>query len=253
MLKLTRSPYVKYLHPVKFPNKFVFSEFQTDVDKFVGHENLPIQYSGGVGILRTLIDPLHSMEHNACVVSRIFDVLGSLMGKYEYSMNLASKKIGLGYIETSSKHRGKGIGEIMRLASIMELKENKMNAIELESLPSAVPFHAKYKFKPNLESSEVAMLVLKQIKHISKVDDAFIKQADILLKSLKKDKSSNMSEENAKKVNDFVETYIRTYGFDWENFKFKAYLPMVLTSERIEQSSKFFNELFKKHGIDYQV
>lgn len=41
-----------------------------------------------------------------------------------------------------------GLGEIMRLTSIIELIENNLKKIQILSLSEAIPFHLKYKFKP---------------------------------------------------------------------------------------------------------
>ena len=41
-----------------------------------------------------------------------------------------------------------GLGEIMRLTSIIDMLENNLNKIQILSISNAIPFHTKYKFKP---------------------------------------------------------------------------------------------------------
>ena len=47
---------------------------------------------------------------------------------------------------TFNKHTG--LGEIMRLISIIDMIENNLQKIQIFSLSKATPFHLKYKFKP---------------------------------------------------------------------------------------------------------
>lgn len=41
-----------------------------------------------------------------------------------------------------------GLGEIMRLISIIDMLENNLNKIQILSISNAIHFHKKYKFKP---------------------------------------------------------------------------------------------------------
>ena len=46
----------------------------------------------------------------------------------------------------NNKHTG--LGEIMRLISIIDMIENNLQKIQIFSLSKAAPYHLKYKFKP---------------------------------------------------------------------------------------------------------
>lgn len=48
-----------------------------------------------------------------------------------------------------------GLGEIMRLTSIIDMLENNLNKIQIFSISNAILFHTKYKFKPINHTSAI--------------------------------------------------------------------------------------------------
>lgn len=88
---------------------------------------------------------------SAKINSHAKDKHNNLLGKYDYLIDNQDRTINYGYIETSHSNRRRGIGEILRLTSLIMLKENNLNTIKLEAFSEAIPFHIKYKFSPDLE------------------------------------------------------------------------------------------------------
>ena len=69
------------------------------------------------------------------------------------------------YIEVLPEYRQHNyfFGELLRLASIIELLENKLKQIEIYSKNTAVYFHSKYKFKPAIKNFNERDKVLESI------------------------------------------------------------------------------------------
>ena len=84
-------------------------------------------------------------------------------------INKSNATIKYGYIETYLPQRRNGLGEILRLSSIIEFKENGIKTLEVESYPNAIPFHLKCRLKPNLTTSYTTLKILNNIKNKPKV------------------------------------------------------------------------------------
>lgn len=78
------------------------------------------------------------------------------------------------------------------------------------------------------------------------------KTAKNLTKEIKNIHYSILNTKLAEKVNKFIESYIKQHLYGWKEAKFND-IPMILTSDKIKQCAGFYNKLFKKHGIDYQI
>ena len=147
-------------------------------------------------------------------------------------------------------------GELMRLASIMEMIENKLNSIKIYSKNSAIYFHSKYKFKPAIQSVEEADNVLKVI-----TNDSSQNFCDLSLNAQKMLKES--SQKKNKNVNDFcgrtnklLTRYLERALKEGNNGKghpISENIAMILDMKTIKENKDFFNELYKKHGIDYKI
>ena len=72
--------------------------------------------------------------------SDIFDLFSEKKQMFEYD------------ISVKPVHRGKSLGELLRLASIIEMIENKVQELNNYSKNTAVYFHSKYKFIPDSNS-----------------------------------------------------------------------------------------------------
>lgn len=219
------------------------------------HTNMPVKYKSGKAILSSIYVE-ETLGYEPTIFTKIKNFLGKTMGEYHYTINPKTKTITKGYIETDPKYRNKGVGEIMRLSSIMELKENHISAIELDALPEAIQFHSKYKFEPNLKKKESTVAILESISELPKLDKESKTKAKELIAQIHHNKPPYTEELNTndeKAVNGFMTEYIETHKNNWQDANFHQLLPMKLTSERVQKNSDFFNKLFQKHGIDYVV
>ena len=188
----------------------------------------------------------------AKINSHAKDKHNNLLGKYDYLIDNQDRTINYGYIETSHGNRRRGIGEILRLTSLIMLKENNLNTIKLEAFSEAIPFHFKYKFSPDLELKKTAESILSEIKYKPFVSNSFREKAKRLITQILSD-DNFLSPKNRHDVNQFIENYIKKNLSNWQDAKFSENLPMELSINKINENAEFFNKLFKKHSIDYTI
>ena len=187
-----------------------------------------------------------------------------LLGKEELSLNDdGGKMVGLD-ISVINKYRDNGektgyrLGEILRLASIIEMLENKKNHFKIYSKNSAVYFHSKYKFSPDITSFDEKNAALNSIiaNNTTETSDLTDLAVDIK-KRLRKNNSQDAQIEINKMTDLLVKTYIDrvlSFGKDaFKSFPFSKGFDMILTRKILTQNRYFYNNLFKKHGIDYIV
>lgn len=187
-----------------------------------------------------------------------------LLGKEELSLNDgAGKMVGLD-ISVINKYRNNGektghrLGEILRLASIIEMLENKKNHFKIYSKNSAIYFHSKYKFKPNITNFDERNAALNSIiaNNTTETSDLTELAVDIK-KELRKNNSPDAQIEFNKITNVLVKAYInRVLSLGKDAFKthpFSKGFDMILSQKTLMQNRYFYNNLFKKHGIDYKI
>ena len=154
----------------------------------------------------------------------------------------------LNYMETSSPYQKKGLSTTLHLLNIIEMMENDLDAIKLDSLPSTIMYHAKMKYQPQ---SDMNIELKNNLNSISKFDPKYKEQIDNLLKSNMK------NEEKAKigcKIMDtFIQKTINKYPKEVTKWIFNSNIEMVLTKEQVLKNKDFYNKLFKKHNIDYEI
>ncbi len=179
----------------------------------------------------------------------------SILSTHEYDI-LKPLKVLNGYnIEVIPKKQKQGIGEIMRLASIIEMKENGLDQIRLKSLPKALLFHLKYKFHPQFlsDDSNTAKKILTELLSSNfssqKMHGNIEKMLLCIEKNGIKSENHNLSQEIANLVLD----YIKINSNNWDNAKFHTQIPLVLKNEDLKKYASFYNKLFKKHEIDYKI
>lgn len=163
--------------------------------------------------------------------------------------------------------RGKGYGELLRLASIIDLQENYLDRISIFALSEAIPFHNKYKFKPSLpfqkELSEDLLLKISKQEHPELVKSKVaainlleeIHNAGLIF-------NANTYNRFTKSVNKLISEYLKTVEtkkLNWNPTRenngatFKTDIEMTLNVEDLFLNKEFFNEKFKKRGIDYEI
>lgn len=229
---------------------------QNTRSKLVVHSEIPAKYSDGICFLTSPTSDYSSIFNMDKVNTSIKDIDGRCIGNYKYNVDFPKNEINNGYIETLNGYRHKGIGELMRLSSIIELNENNLDAIKIEALSPAVPFHLHYKFQPEITDKDCAYKVLCEIGSNNNVAEKYRKEADLLRKALPQNTNEGfeLSKSNAKKINQFIKEFVKAHISNWDAAKFDyEELPMTLTKETIKENAGFFNGLFEKHGIDYEI
>ncbi len=156
------------------------------------------------------------------------------------------------YIETARNCRRNSLGEILRLASIMTMLENKTKTIKLFSILDSVVFHSKYKFEPDITEPHEAKKILMQIRKLGNKEH--IAQAETLLRDfdIKHMKSNDVYGEINLLAKDFLQEKISKNNYDRNTFDCWS-CDMSLTKESIIKNKDYFNKLFKKHGIEYKI
>ena len=149
----------------------------------------------------------------------------------------------------------KGIGSVMRLGDIIMTLENKIPKIQLFSIGQAVYFHSKFKFEPAItDFMEIKSYIGGDIAN-KLYDKRFSKFTAKALKWLDSDNIPKI--EKIKQGNKLVYEYIAAvnkYKLNRdEDFILSPGFDMELKREDVIKNKDFFNKLFKKSGIDYQI
>jgi len=155
-------------------------------------------------------------------------------------------------MSTIYSKRSKGLGTCMHLAAIMEMFENNTDCINLYSAPRAIAFHIRMGFKPDGKWEEN---LKTNIINISKDDtpelNNFKEDANALLKS-KFD--LKMKERLANKlIYEYTKSAIKVKDRKSLEYMFDKTVPMTLTRKYVSENKDFYNKLFDKYGIDYQI
>lgn len=154
-----------------------------------------------------------------------------------------------------SKSKKSGAGSIMRLGQIITMLENDFDRIELYSLGQAVLFHSKFKFEPNIQKQEelnahlqtyiIPLITDKRFEKIAKEAAEYLND-----KSLPKEKALEIGNKILYKYLQTINKY--KLNLD-ENFQIDLGFNMILTKDKVIKHKDFFNQLFNKYGIDYQI
>lgn len=191
--------------------------------------------------------------------TRIFNSNGQKLGYEEFIITTPDEIEGL-YILTKNEFKNKGgrIGELLRLTSIIEFLENKKSKFSLYSKETAIMFHSKYKFEPNIfQFTQRDKMLDTILKNKECKDEKIIEQATQIINKLRQKNVSNeqqreLCRETSILAKDYI-NYLTKNVKDPKSCQFEYGIDMVLTKEKVLENKDFFNELFKKHGIDYTI
>ena len=147
-------------------------------------------------------------------------------------------------------------GEILRLASIIQMLENNIKTFSIKSKDTAIYFHAKYKFKPSVTSFQdrnklldtVAKDTAPAFKDIALKAKAL---ADKISSQPSAAKQRNFSVEANKLFTQYINRSLKEKNIN--NHKFNWVMDMTLEQKNILENKDYFNSLFAKHGIDYEI
>lgn len=190
--------------------------------------------------------------------------LKKVLGYEEIKINPEHKMISGKYIEVSPEYRAEGkrkghkFGEILRLSSVMTMMENNLDSINIFSRGPAVFFHSKYKFEPDISDYFDRNKFLDAvIKDKSKGFEDLVEKAKIIrAKTHDFHSTSNESHKLTEQTNILAKEYIqRALKEEKPQISHLLYagMDMKLTKETVLKEKDFFNALFEKHGIDYEI
>lgn len=150
----------------------------------------------------------------------------------------------------------KGVGSVLHLTQIITMLENGVEKTKLYSLGSAINFHAKLGYKSDIQSvSEIKTFLMDEIamKHYN--DEIFSPVISKLEKWYANSFASR--EEIIVKGNEIIDDFVRTindnklkYDVDYNII---SGIKMVLKREDVINNKEYYNNLFNKYGIDYQI
>ena len=183
--------------------------------------------------------------------------LGKLLGHECYShFNNTDSMTGL-YIEVLPEYRQKNyfFGEILRLASIIQMMENKVRTFSIKSKDTAIYFHSKYKFEPSVTSFKDRDELLKTLAEDTSDDfQGLAVQAKDLIGQINSPSSAEAQRTMCKQANELLKRYIKKATAKQDiKHKFNWSMDMTLKDKTIMENKDYFNALFVKHGIDYKI
>ena len=173
------------------------------------------------------------------------------MGYHDYYLQLSNKELEGEYIEVEKDFRKQGVGELLRLASIIEMNANNLDKMTLFSFAEAVKFHALYGFYPNAKSSETITSILTEIIEQNKFQDLTC-IASNMLDNINARGLKFLKPETQQKFNDFLAGFIARCPASDVPVLSKG-INMILTKEKIKSNADFYNNLFEKHKINFQI
>ena len=150
----------------------------------------------------------------------------------------------------------KGVGSALHLTQIISMLENNIQETKLNSLGSAINFHAKFGYKSDIKSvSEIKSFLTDEIamKHYN--DEIF----SPVISKLQKWYANSFApcEKRIVKGNEIIDDFIKTINdnklkYD-DDYNITSSIKMSLKREDVINNKEYYNNLFNKYGIDYQI
>ena len=208
---------------------------------------MPVKAKDDVVFIHTIHD-----EKDKHINTFITDKDNNKLGYHEYY--ISNGLLDGDYMEVYHRYQGKGLGELLRLASIMMFKENNLNTMTLTSMNSALPFHIKYKLKPDMEAhTDTSEDILKMILINKVTSKDFKNKASGLLDNVWLMHTARAGDKYLEDLSDFITQYVIQNRKRWDDANFRLNVPLLLDSKTIKHNADFYNKLFKKHDIDYKI
>lgn len=233
---------------INFPLKPVFRTYNNL--KFINR--MPVQTNNGKIVYIESMPNLGLGNSETLITNRWFNLLGN----HNYDMFPSMGTLEGFTMDVYKKHQHNGLGEILRLTSIIEMKENGLEEIKLFSLPKALLFHLKYGFKPvlvNFDKIENFRLknILKGIVADSRTAGSLNKTASEILADI--NNSGGVTKNHCIQVTELIIKYAEMNRHRWTKTPLTTQIPLVMTNKEINENAGFFNNLFQKHGLDYRI
>ena len=188
----------------------------------------------------------------------IEDKIGHMLGKELLSVDKDNKKMYGFDIFVSPEYRNKQLGELLRLFSLMIMKENKSPHLKIYSKNSAVYFHSKYKFEPQIWQFMDRDKALESIVENSPQDaiefSRFAQniQERVSFYKNRSDIQRDLCQETQELVKEYID-FAMQKDKPAEKCPLKWGMDMVLTKDKTEANKEFFNKLYAEHGLDYSL
>lgn len=204
-----------------------------------------------------------STVDRALITTELKNRLHKVLGEEIYSLDTNTNTACGLLIQTGKEYRQKScynFGEILRLSSIMAFLENKIKSFEIFSKNSAIYFHSKYKFEPAIKSfsgrdSALRSIIMNSYKNGNEYNQISI-EAQKLLKTAESEPEAAKQREFCIQANALIKKYIQQVlatENEYKNHPFDIGMRMLLTEKNILENKNFFNDLFKKHRINYTI
>ncbi len=152
------------------------------------------------------------------------------------------------------RQKHSGAGTLMKLGEIITMLENNIEEIKLYSLGQAVYFHSKFKFKPAITDIEELKDYIKLDVLPRNCDERFKTVCDAAKKWLDNEKQSeNYIEDGNNILYEYLQT-VNKYKLNLdEEYSIMPGFNMILTRDNVLKNKQYFNGLFNRFGIDYQI
>ena len=237
----------------KFPNQIV------KTDKLVPVKNLSVVELAKKNLGKIRIETFKNEAKPNQFITLLRDKSNNILGKDFFAYEENNPNATELYIETIPllRQKGFGLGEVLRLFSIIFILKNKIEEVEMFSKSGAVYFHSKYNFEPAIKNFEERNFALKNIiRNCQNELQEYKLKAEDLLKRCEQNKSAEEQRNLCKETNILLKKYINEVLQTKDKYKSHSFdygFRMVLKTEDIRKNNAFFNNLFKKHGIDYVI
>ncbi len=214
---------------------------------------------GAIGDVFVKISKYQTGEQNLFI--EVKNPFGKELGHELLSMDKDKSKNIFGFdIKVADEYRRKSfrIGELLRLASIMEMLENKSSHIKICSKDTAVYFHGKYKFEPDITSFDERNKVLQSIINDKSANFQNLNQraAKLLQEALATTDNPANQRDLCVRTNKLTKEYIEKALLDEKPEKkhpFSYGFYMILKSDTVKHFKDYFNQMFQRQGIDYKI
>lgn len=198
-------------------------------------------------------------KYNEFFRTQILDKNENVLGEEIFALENSGKNL-FGFdivVNKELRKIGARLGELLRLSSIIEMLENNIPFLDIMSKGSAVYFHSKYKFEPEIRSFDQLRYALNSIiEHSKDKYEDFAPEAKKLYEIIDKDENILNLMDARKKANELIKKYITKVmneKADYKDHSFVLGFNMRLNKDSIIENKDFFNKLFENHGIDYKI
>ncbi|MCM1338933.1 MAG: hypothetical protein NC191_04620 [Muribaculaceae bacterium] len=164
------------------------------------------------------------------------------------------------YIDVEPEYRKRNFrfGEILRLSSLITMIENGIKKFDIFSKDSAVYFHSKYCFRPQIvgfdDRNKILHSIVQNTAGQKEFEEIFAQASGITAK-IQTNPPADVQRELVKETSRLTAEYIqKVQALGAQKYHpFESGMDMVLTEDSLVENRTFLNNLFHKHGIDYNI